>query len=618
MKSNLVPADIVPADRPVQRHIVVYAGRLAPAKGVPLLMQAWDRFAATGGSRLRLVIAGAGPLEGAVRSWAAERESVEMCGMLSRADCAALVASARAAVVPSAWEEAFGLVAVEAMALGVAPVAAAHGSFPELIEDRRCGVLFEPGNADALAQVFKEIDADPEQYAKYGAAAREEYARRFDPNANVAQLVDMYRFAIEHPTGAGRPAPIAAEDAICEFWDAHPCGQEQDGAPRAYDHNDPGRFFDEYDRFKYSIEDHIPACLDRLDLAGRRVLEIGTGEGTESEQLIRRGARWTGVDLTLESVRRVRTRLELHNLPFDDLRQASAVDLPFEDGSFDLVFSHGVLHHVPDIHAAQREIRRVLRPGGELVVMMYARWSLNYLVAIGLIRRAALIGAYPLVRAGLLTPSPMVAAHVRNPRREGLLHYLRMERFVHRNTDGPDNPFAARLRPQAPPRRLPRLRSDRHLPPVHARTAAARARPAGWTAPRLAPVGAPAPATPRSRARAPLTGAHRRSGAHRAVVILVPPRPRRHTAKSYISQNTSACRLSHGDDALDQAAESLAQDLRIGEIGPHLGNREELDRLYEVGGVVQRHATNRLSCGAPRAAQCGCGARAEQTDNPAR
>ena len=64
-----------------------------------------------------------------------------------------------------------------------------------------------------------------------------------------------------------------------------------------------------------------------------------------------------------------------------------------------MVFSHGVLHHVPDIHQAQREIHRVLRPGGELVVMLYARWSLNYLVSIGLIRRAALLAAFLLDRA---------------------------------------------------------------------------------------------------------------------------------------------------------------------------------------------------------------------------
>jgi SAM-dependent methyltransferase len=111
------------------------------------------------------------------------------------------------------------------------------------------------------------------------------------------------------------------------------------------------------------------------------------------------------VDLTAESVARVRTRLSLRALPYETLTQASVLNLPFAADSFDVVFSHGVLHHVPQIEAAQGEIHRVLRPGGELVIMVYARWSLDYLVSIGLIRRAALLAAYPLARAEGLRPA---------------------------------------------------------------------------------------------------------------------------------------------------------------------------------------------------------------------
>ena len=117
----------------------------------------------------------------------------------------------------------------------------------------------------------------------------------------------------------------------------------------------------------------------------------------------------------------MRTRLTLRDLPYDDLRQGSVLDLPFAEHSFDTVFSHGVLHHVPEIEA-QREIHRVLRPGGELVIMMYARWSLNYLVSIGLIRRAALLAAFPLARAGILKSDPaggMLAAHLGNAEKAG-------------------------------------------------------------------------------------------------------------------------------------------------------------------------------------------------------
>lgn len=231
--------------------------------------------------------------------------------------------------------------------------------------------------------------------------------------------------------------------AIKEFWSAHPCGDNVFGAPGGDQPEDYEEFFARYDAAKYRLESHIPECLDRLDIAGRRVLEIGLGQGSETEQLIRRGAAWTGVDLTERAVERTGTRLALRTLPFEDLRQANVLDLPFPDASFDVVFSHGVLHHVPDILRAQREIRRVLKPDGDLVVMLYARWSLNYLIAIGLVRRAALLAAYPLMRSGPRGDRhSLLRAHVENARRLGLLRYLRMENFIHRNTDGPDNPFS--------------------------------------------------------------------------------------------------------------------------------------------------------------------------------
>ncbi len=235
------------------------------------------------------------------------------------------------------------------------------------------------------------------------------------------------------------------EQAIAAFWQGHPCGDAQIGGLHERFRDDYEEFFSGYDRFRYRNERHIPACIAALNVAGQRVLEIGLGEGAESERLIRHGARWSGVDLTAESVQRVRTRLTLRDLPYTELRQGSVLDLPFADDSFDLIFSHGVLHHVPDIKQAQTEIHRVLRPGGELVVMMYARWSLNYLVSIGLIRRGALLAAFPLARAGLLktanTP-PMLAGHLDNAAKTGLFRYLRLDEFIHHNTDGPANPYA--------------------------------------------------------------------------------------------------------------------------------------------------------------------------------
>ena len=241
---------------------------------------------------------------------------------------------------------------------------------------------------------------------------------------------------------AARHDQLRDEPTIEEFWNSHPCGEEQVRQLDATSVGDYQRFFDVYDAMKYGLERHIPECLSGLNVAGQRLLEIGPGEGAESERLIREGARWSGVDLTAESVARVRTRLALRGLPFDELRHGSVRSLPFGDDTFDMVFSHGVLHHVPDIAHAQREIHRVLRPDGELVVMVYARWSLNYLVAIGAVRRAAVLAAYPFMRRRPLDETRLLDAHIRNAREVGLRNYLAMRTFIHANTDGPNNPYS--------------------------------------------------------------------------------------------------------------------------------------------------------------------------------
>jgi SAM-dependent methyltransferase len=232
------------------------------------------------------------------------------------------------------------------------------------------------------------------------------------------------------------------ETDVESFWNAHPCGDDIVGRLHGAFGDDHEQFFEAYDRWRYRQEAHVPECLDKTDWNGERVLEIGLGQGAESEQIIRRGAVWSGLDVTEESVDRVRERLTLRCLPFADLRQGSALDIPWPDDSFDILFSHGVLHHVHDIRRAQSEIHRVLRPGGTLIVMLYARRSLNYQVSIRLIRRGALLAAYPLRHRHLVRSSALLSAHIDNAERIGLQRYLKLETFTHSNTDGPHNPYS--------------------------------------------------------------------------------------------------------------------------------------------------------------------------------
>src|SRR5262245_32419263 len=115
---------------------------------------------------------------------------------------------------------------------------------------------------------------------------------------------------------------LASEHDIASFWDANPCGEWQVGGrqDRTYE-----EFFNEYDAFRYSREGHILKCLDAIDWRGKRTLEVGLGLGADSEQLIRRGAIWSGLDLTKAAVDRTRTRLQVRNLPYEKIEQGSAL-----------------------------------------------------------------------------------------------------------------------------------------------------------------------------------------------------------------------------------------------------------------------------------------------------
>ncbi|MCQ4198983.1 glycosyltransferase [Streptomyces sp. NPDC058783] len=205
VKHNFVPDP--DARRSGTGEHVLYLGRLAEAKGVRLLMAAWDEVAADGGVGVPLVIAGTGPLEGEVTAWAAGRDDVRCVGLYDPEQCRRAVARSVAVVAPSTWLEAFGLVVVEAMAAGVPTVAAGHGAFVELVEDGVTGLLHRPGETASLAACLRRITAEPDRNRRMGLAARRRYEQGFSPAVGLERLVEGYRAAI-----AGRSAKARGGD----------------------------------------------------------------------------------------------------------------------------------------------------------------------------------------------------------------------------------------------------------------------------------------------------------------------------------------------------------------------------------------------------------------------
>jgi ubiquinone/menaquinone biosynthesis C-methylase UbiE len=154
---------------------------------------------------------------------------------------------------------------------------------------------------------------------------------------------------------------------VRNFWNRTPCGSWDATAPEG-----TREYFDQVETRRYELEPFIKRYADFESTRGRSVLEIGVGLGTDHVQFARAGADLHGVDLTERSIELTARRLALEGLP-SDLRVADAESLPFPDDSFEVVYSWGVLHHSPDTPRAVAEAVRVLRPGGRICVMVYAR-----------------------------------------------------------------------------------------------------------------------------------------------------------------------------------------------------------------------------------------------------
>jgi SAM-dependent methyltransferase len=144
---------------------------------------------------------------------------------------------------------------------------------------------------------------------------------------------------------------------------------------------------------RYRLEPYIPAFADFVSGKERDVLEIGVGMGCDHLQWARaHPRRLCGIDLTPRAIAFTGRHLALHG--FDsELQVGDAEALPYDDSSFDLVYSFGVLHHSPGTPRAIDEVRRVLRPGGSARIMIYHRASLTGLM---LWARYALLAGRPL------------------------------------------------------------------------------------------------------------------------------------------------------------------------------------------------------------------------------
>lgn len=161
---------------------------------------------------------------------------------------------------------------------------------------------------------------------------------------------------------------------VHDYWNSHTLGYQyvtntelEVGSPEYFAHIRPWM-----NPYKF------PWIMTRIEreakiLKGKLMLEVGCGMGYDSLEFIKRGVRVTATDLTPNAVKLTRLHFEIEDVQAVDVRTANALDLPFEDNSFDAIWANGVLHATGDTGRAVKEVYRVLRVGGRAIISHFYR-----------------------------------------------------------------------------------------------------------------------------------------------------------------------------------------------------------------------------------------------------
>ncbi len=135
----------------------------------------------------------------------------------------------------------------------------------------------------------------------------------------------------------------------------------------------PG-FFEELDEYRFDKLSYLPQVVDFGAYRGKTMLEVGCGAGIDLVRFAKGGAIVTGVDLSQTAIDLAKQNFAQRNLA-GELRVMDGEKLEYPDDHFDVVYGHGVLQYAADPEQMLAELKRVLKPGGEAIFMVYNRIS---------------------------------------------------------------------------------------------------------------------------------------------------------------------------------------------------------------------------------------------------
>lgn len=157
--------------------------------------------------------------------------------------------------------------------------------------------------------------------------------------------------------------------AIRTYWNKHIHDLDMATAPVG-----STEFFDQLAAYRYDKLHYLPRLVQFDGFTGQRLLEVGCGVGIDLVRFAAGGAHVTGIDLSETALALARANFAQHGLSAE-LEQMNGEAMAFPDNQYDVVYAHGVLQYTIDPRRMLAEIYRVLRPGGQAILMVYNKYS---------------------------------------------------------------------------------------------------------------------------------------------------------------------------------------------------------------------------------------------------
>ena len=190
----------------IGRPRFLFLTRLTVEKGVRVVAQAVASLPKT--LDFELLVAGRGPLENEIREAAGADPRIRYLGYVTGEVKEALLTDAQYLLLPSLWYENAPVAVIEAAAYGLGVIGSRIGGVPELVRDGHTGVLFEPGDAAALARIIRELVSGERRLCDLHA-----HAQALVEEHSVERMVDAYLGHYDRLLASRAPAPMAQRHA---------------------------------------------------------------------------------------------------------------------------------------------------------------------------------------------------------------------------------------------------------------------------------------------------------------------------------------------------------------------------------------------------------------------